>query len=107
MTRDHVLPHDLDDLFGPGADQADLDAQWYETVERDYVLRLFHSPNSEVVVIRNGVKREYKNVCNDRITEIGRIVRDRRIKLECDFMYYTEISFSSDTERPVSKQVPS
>lgn len=87
---------------------AEIEAQWYEEVQRDYVLRLFHRiPVNDVVVIRNGVTREYKNIHADRITEIGRIVRDRRIEFECNFMYYTEISFSFDTERHVSKQAPS
>ena len=100
MPVDPVLPHDLDSIYGPGAEQAEMaDISEYEPVKRDYTLRLYRScPANDVEITRNGITRKYGRVREPRINAFARIIRKNRIDVEIDFMYFTEIQFQADKE---------
>lgn len=105
MSIDHVLPHDLDDLYEPGAEQADIER---EPVRRDVTLRFYrHSVSDrigvamradEIIIRRNGVERQYNNPNNARYNRIAKIIRENRIPLEVDLYIFTEIIFQADKE---------
>lgn len=106
MPIDHVLPSNLDDLYGPGADQADIDAM--RLVSRDVTLRFYrhakikelgHSLRAdEIIIVRNGIERLYKNPNNARYNRIAEIIKENDIPLDIDLRWYTEIQFQADKE---------
>src|SRR5262245_12320492 len=99
MPIDHVLPRNLDELYGPGAEQADIVPDVDTYVRRDVTLEFYRSsiPHSECTIERNGVRRTYK-IREPRITQIQRIIRKNKIPVEVDFMYFTVIEFQADKE---------
>ena len=106
MPIDPVLPRDLDDLYGEGAEQAEMaDVQ---NVSRDVTLRFYRHPkvkdigvslrSDEIEIVRNGIKRTYINPNNARYNRISKIIREHRIPVEVDLYCFTEITFQADKE---------
>ena len=56
MSIDHVLPHDLDDLYEPGAEQADIER---EPVRRDVTLRFYRHSVSDRIGVAMRAENHY------------------------------------------------
>ena len=80
----------------------------YQPVRRDVTLRFYrhhgiaklgHALRSdEIEIERNGIKRTYNNPNNARYNRIAKIIRENRIPLDVDLLYFTEITFQADKE---------